>query len=53
MFVARPAVLGVAAISRTQNTMELPASSSYDIEDRVLFSLSDTELNREFILLIN
>ncbi|KAI6184827.1 Latrophilin-like protein 1 [Aphelenchoides bicaudatus] len=48
MFVERPSVLGVVAVSKSQNTIELPTSSSYEIEDRVLFSLPNADIMREY-----
>lgn len=47
MFVSRPSVVGVVALTREKSAIELPSTSSYDIEDRVLVSLPD--LSRKFL----
>jgi hypothetical protein len=47
MHVARPSVVGVVALARKNSKIELPSTSSYDIEDQILFSLPDSNLNRE------
>ncbi|KAI6218773.1 Latrophilin-2 [Aphelenchoides besseyi] len=51
-FVSRPTVLGIAAVSRSKSQVELPESTVFDIEDRVLFSLPTTNspINSEFKL---